>query len=275
MERWYPDRIGGMFTANAEAVADIHLQRTSPVYDIYTEKRIQRIECSSPTFIRFYDSYDRISGWVKIDKKENIGTEIYLATLATLWGAPAAPLVMVNETEVVLRDAMAFSPACFVQPIPFGEYKYSYKGIDPYALGAAGQFKWLINDWDGEQNMVYCDNTKSTRSFHLIDYGCAEPHLERTAASCERFISNSLDVVESDPEKLSQYKAGAELMCRRIATTSNQALVDVAEHLRQQAVVIKPEIVSGLISRKALLKQPQYPRLSAWDTPAVFASPHP
>lgn len=248
--RWHPDRIGGAFTANAEAVADRALVQPllEPAdYNLHEGRQVG--ECV--WLARLTLDGQVIAGWVKRYPAAQVGTELYLSALATLWGAPAAPLIMLDKNT-------AFSPACLAMPDPL-DTATAYSSIDPYSLGAAGQFRLLINDYDGEHNMVRC---RKTDRFHLIDYGGAEPCLPGTSVSCERFISNCLEMFDERSDKMARYKAGATLMSRRISSTSVDELVKVAKAIAYtHGVEMDMQIINGLAARKHTLQRPQFPRL--------------
>ncbi len=266
MERWYPDRIGGMFTANAEAVADYALRRpVARAGDVVMS--LENIGHPRASKAEISLNGKKIDGYIKSALQPRcVGRQILMAHLATLLGAPSAPYIFMPDADFL------YSPICVEQPAGLEDgwdekdatTHAVYSNLNPESLGAAAQFRFWINERDGEHNTIKC---KSSGKIYMIDHEGADPSIDIVALSTEQFASESF-AQQGNQKRKAAYSAAATTMAKRISTLTNARLDIAALNLTKAGLKLPTNLVDGLNKRRALLEQPYFPKpIFDWCAP--------
>ena len=259
MERWYADRIGGMFTANAEAVADRALWQPSVgMAETRFTCKDQRPGSPSRMDIGKHGAEGISDGWSKPAHLKSIRTglcpelnelnhcnaskQVFIGIVATLLGAPSAPYLHVHGVDRL------FSPLCVAQPDDRRQFRFA--NVD--ALGAATQFRMWLNDTDGWwQNSAVCSKTNS---FYMYDHEYAAPQVE-TSPKLIKFI-NELALLRGRNGVCPEMHAGAAAMADRIRKVDTANLQDVAALCKANGLSVTDRFVKALAQRARMFQRP-------------------
>ena len=202
-----------------------------------------------------------VAGYSKSTSRDNAATQIIMATLANLLGAPSAPCLLVTgcAPHRAMREGRDHAPELrLFSAIPFATYGggCDRKGVggglamQPRSLGAASQFRAWINDPDSVRpNTILC---LASGAICLIDHEFAAPQGSmRIEPANAALISSALHAMDTSEESRELLNAMTDMAGRSHEGSLSQ-LAPTLNVLQTAGAAINSHMISGLRRRQAL-----------------------